>query len=77
MGPRDPGLWLVIGSILAAFVRPVQNIIIARMALRGSKPSERGKILDSLAKTKQFSPVQLPRRAPRRAESAPAEDEAA
>ena len=76
MGLEDPALWLVIGSIVAALVRPVQNIIIARMALRGAKPSERGKIIESLAKTKQFSPLQFPRPSRRGLPPAP-EDEAA
>ena len=76
MGLQDSGFWLVIGPIAAALIRPVQNIILARMALRGTKPSERGKIIDSLAKTRQFSPMQLPRRTRRQVESAPVDQDA-
>lgn len=46
--------------VLAGAVPPiawvVHNIVIARMALRGSKPAEREKILSGLAKLRPFNP---------------------
>jgi hypothetical protein len=70
VGPGDPELWLVILAASSALlglarekIRADRDRALAELALRDAKPSERGKIIESLAKTKQFSPLQLPRRA--------------
>jgi hypothetical protein len=62
MGFKDSGLWLVIGSAVAVALRTIQIVVIARLALRDTKPVERGRIIESLSKTRQFSPLPLPRR---------------
>lgn len=67
VGIEDPAIWIGLASGVAAVVRPIQNVLIARMALRGAKPSERKEIIEALAKTRQFglwSKPQWPRRKP-------------
>jgi hypothetical protein len=55
----DVGLWVALGSsaaVVGALVRPITNMVIAYLALRGSKPDERPSILEALAKVFQSSP---------------------
>jgi hypothetical protein len=37
-----PGFWFVIGSAAAVALRTIQIIFLALLALRGTKPTERG-----------------------------------
>lgn len=83
MGIKDPAVWFAILSASSAVlalvrekIRADNNRALAELALQGSKPSERDKIINSLAKTKQFSPMQLPRRSPRQVESPPVDHDA-
>ncbi|XVU30166.1 hypothetical protein ACQPZJ_24675 [Actinoplanes sp. CA-054009] len=50
-----------LAAVIAAACRPVQNVIIARMALRGAAPEERPAIIEALAKTRQFGLWSKPR----------------
>lgn len=43
-------------------IRADRDKALAELALKDAKPSERGKIIESLAKTKQFGHVFLPSR---------------
>jgi len=43
-------------------IRADRDKALAELALKGAKPSERWRIIDSLAKTKQFSHISLPSR---------------
>jgi len=57
MGFEDATTWMAIGTAAtasAAAFRPIGNIIIFFLAVRDAKPDERSKIIDSLAKTRQF-----------------------
>jgi hypothetical protein len=69
MAPRDPEFWLVtLGASSAVLglirekIRADRDKALAELALRGARPAERGKIIESLARTRQFSPLHLPRR---------------
>ncbi|MFF5077860.1 hypothetical protein ACFY36_12465 [Actinoplanes sp. NPDC000266] len=50
-----------IAAAIAAVFRPVQNVIIARMALRAAAPEDRPAIIEALAKTRQFGVWSKPR----------------
>ena len=41
-------------------IRADRDKALAELALKGVKPADRGKVIESLAKTKQFSPTPLP-----------------
>ncbi len=63
MGIEDPALWAAIGGALTAvgtLARPVQNVVIFFIAMRGAEPKDRSDIIDSLAKTRQFGPWSKP-----------------
>jgi hypothetical protein len=85
LGFSDPELWLVVVTASSVLLRVVREKIradrdkaLAEMALRDAKPSERQKIIDSLAKTKQFSPLPfVPRRSRPQVEPPPTDQEAA
>ncbi|XVV08167.1 hypothetical protein ACQP2X_25290 [Actinoplanes sp. CA-131856] len=50
-----------LAAVIAAVSRPVQNVIIAHMALRGAAPEDRPAIIEALARTRQFGVWSKPR----------------
>jgi hypothetical protein len=74
---------LIAGIITAIYrwkrekIRADRDQALAELALKDTKPSDRGKIIDSLAKTKQFGRISLPSRLGLGPPEVAAQDEAA